>query len=111
MVVRCTTTNSVTVRSVYDTETVQSVMSANVRKMTLHMKSRPKCETQAKIQDTQVSSSSTRRASLGLSTFPMYFFRVKPSPPYTQVPPIPSASVGIGIGFILIKYYDVAVPS
>jgi hypothetical protein len=44
-------------------------MSANIRKITLHMKRRPKRETEAKIEDTHVSSSTTRRASLELSTF------------------------------------------
>jgi hypothetical protein len=57
------------------TKTAQSFMSANIGKMTLHTKRRSKCETEAKIQDTQVSSSTTRIVSLGLSTFSYVFFQ------------------------------------
>ena len=44
-------------------------MLANIGKMALQIKRRTECETEVKIQDTQVSSSTKRIASLGLSTF------------------------------------------
>jgi len=90
MVVRFSATNSVTVRAMWGTETVQSFMSANIGKMTLHMKRRPKCETEAKIQDTQVSSSTTRTASFGFSTFSYVFFQgatVAPTHPSSTASP------------------------